>query len=907
MLLICLAVLSVQVTACKRSNHKAGSGGTPDTTIDASTGDGSLHVDGGPTDGGFTDGALDASSDAGQDGGVDAALECTMGADCDDTNDCTVDTCDGSNMCQHVNAMNGTSCSSGSGTCQSGECVLPCVISNEHKVLNTVLDGTAEELGYAVATDGFFMAVGAPGSNDTGVAAGKVYMYIKGDFDWDLFGSIVPEDPLAGMRFGASVAVDGDTVVVGAPQDDEFGSSAGAVYVYTRSGMTWILQDELADTTGTPAGRLFGFDVNIDGDDLAIGAYGDSSLGAETGAAYVYTRTAGTWSQQQKIIPSGIAAADQVGYSVDIHNGTLVIGAPKDGDNGAESGSAHVYTRSGTVWSLEQKLTASDGDSNDLFGFDVALDGDEIVAGAPDDEAAVNLSGSAYAFERSGTVWTQSQKVTINHSAGGDKFGYSVSVVSGVHLLVGAPEANGTAGNDVGYVGVFKRAMSSWDTSSVIGSEGNAPSDNMAQSVSVSSNAAVFGVAGQDEFGSNAGRVRASHFTSVWTNEQSLGLDHVAVNDHLFGKSTASDGNTLVIGVPDENGVGSFSFNPTIIPRADAGAVYVFVHDGMSWNLEAKLIPEDPSDRKKFGSAVAVVGDWIVVGAPGDSGAGSNVGAAYFFERTGTNWVQKQKLTPSSPFANGGLGVAADMDGTTAVVGSEAGTVFGSGSVIVFTETAGVWSEAQELRGADSASGEQFGSSVSLDGNRMAVGAKRDHALLADDGAVYVFEQSMGTWAQTEKLVASNPMNNANLGAAVRLQGATIVAGAPGHTSDTGAAYVFVHDGMDWVEEDNFLGDDTTAGDKFGSAITLLDMDTAWIGAPSHGSNKGAVYAMGRYDTAWHQRSKHQASDGLSDPNGDQFGFNIAVFGTHLAVGAPHRSEIDTSAGAAYMYSVICP
>src|SRR6266542_4492792 len=198
-------------------------------------------------------------------------------------------------------------------------------------------------------------------------------------------------DPAAFDGFGFSVAISGETVVVGAPGDD----SRGSAYVFARNGGVWSQQQKLL-ASDAAAGDAFGESVAISGETVVVGSGG----GGVGGSAYVFARSSGVWSQQQKLRASDAAVADSFGASVAISGETVVVGAiGDDGAAGRDQGSAYVFARSGGVWSQQQKLEASDAALGDQFGFSVAVSGGTVVVGAHDDSgAAGRLQGSAYVF-----------------------------------------------------------------------------------------------------------------------------------------------------------------------------------------------------------------------------------------------------------------------------------------------------------------------------------------------------------------------------------------------------------------------------------------------------------------------------------------------------------------------------
>ena len=190
--------------------------------------------------------------------------------------------------------------------------------------------------------------------------------------------------------------------------------------------------------------------MSIFSDYALIGAYGDGDNGSYSGSAYVFHRSGSTWSQQAKLIASDGAAFDWFGHSVSISGDYALVGAPDDDDNGSNSGSAYVFQRSGSTWTQQAKLIASDGAADDRFGFSVSISGDYALVGAYGDGDNGSASGSAYVFQRSDSTWTQQVKLKASDGAADDVFGYSVSI-SGDCALVGAygDDDNGTESGSI--------------------------------------------------------------------------------------------------------------------------------------------------------------------------------------------------------------------------------------------------------------------------------------------------------------------------------------------------------------------------------------------------------------------------------------------------------------------------
>jgi len=217
------------------------------------------------------------------------------------------------------------------------------------------------------------------------LAAALCVLALPAGGQWPQRDHLFADDAAVHDLFGRSVATSGDTIVVGAALDSTAaGTRAGSAYVFTRTGGTWSQQGHLfADDAA--AGDEFGDSVAISGDTIVVGAYGDvNAAGDIAGSAYVFTRTGTTWSQQDHLFADDAAAGDNFGYSVAIDGDTIVVGAYSDDTAaGADAGSAYVFTRTGSTWSQQDHLFADDAAAYDYFGGSVAIDVCSSGAGAP--------------------------------------------------------------------------------------------------------------------------------------------------------------------------------------------------------------------------------------------------------------------------------------------------------------------------------------------------------------------------------------------------------------------------------------------------------------------------------------------------------------------------------------------
>jgi hypothetical protein len=352
-------------------------------------------------------------------------------------------------------------------------------------------DGEAGDFfGYSVSIYGDTVLVGAFHDNDNGVASGSAYVFIHTGSTWTQQAKLLPSDGVANDWFGVSVSLYGDTALVGAHGDDDNGDSAGSAYIFTRNGTTWTQQAKLLADDGAPL-DCFGWAVSLFSDTALIGAQYDEDNGNESGSAYVFTRNGNAWTQQAELHPSDPGPADLFGCSVSISGETALIGAYWDDDNGEDSGSAYVFTRTGTTWTQEQKLLASDGAFGDRFGYAVSLSGDTALIGAYWDNDNGDHSGSAYVFTRTGTTWTQQAKLLASDGNITDWFGAAVSIYGDI-ALIGEPWDDD---NDYesGSAYVFTRNGTTWTQQAKLLASDGQGMDTFGWSVSLSEENAIIG------------------------------------------------------------------------------------------------------------------------------------------------------------------------------------------------------------------------------------------------------------------------------------------------------------------------------------------------------------------------------------------------------------------------------
>jgi hypothetical protein len=830
-------------------------------------------------------------------------------------------------------------------------------------------------------------------------------------------------------EFGYSVAVSGDTVVVGAPFEPATREIpamwSGAVYVFVRDGATWTQQAYLKASN---AGRqdMFGMSVGLSGDTVVVGAYQedsnatgvngqqDDNSAANSGAAYVFLRQGTNWTQQAYFKASNTESNDGFGYTVAVSGDMVVIGAPFESSNatGADgtqsdnsatnSGAAYVFVRHGTNWSQQTYLKASNARGGAWFGCSVAAAGDTVAVGAKQESneaTGVNgnqsgnrawQSGAAYVFVRHGENWTQQAYLKASNTGVNDWFGGSVAV-----------------GNDTVVVGALGEA------SSATGVNGD-PTDRSAPR-------------------SGAAYVFARHGTN-WAQQAYLKASNAGAGDR-FGGSVSVSGDVVLVGATEEssNATG-VNGNQSDNNAKNSGAAYLFTRHGTNWIQQAYLKasnsgggtnPRDTGDQ--FGNAVAVWGETVVVGANleasgatvinGDqcNNSAPRAGAAYVFDLNATN-VSAVPRTPPQITVEQPAGTklgnkSSSIEFGTTLVGGYSQQVFtlrnsGTAPLTVsgltftganasdFTVTAqpvsplplpcgstftvrfspsgpgastatlqvasndsdespfditltGTGVTAAEigqqafLKGSNTKSGDNFGEAVAMEGDTAVVGAPYA-------GAAFVFVRHGPNWSEQAYLKIPNARM---FGHAVALSGDTVVVGASGESSKatgvngdptdrsapgSGAAYVFVRNGTNWVQQAYLKASNTETNDGFGWSVSVSG-DTVVAGARGEASkatgvngdqndnsapSSGAAYVFVRQGANWSQQAYLKASNTggrlteRMEPNsfGDQFGGAVSVSGDIVVVGAwgeasqatgVNGDQSDNSAprsGAAYVF-----
>jgi hypothetical protein len=670
-----------------------------------------------------------------------------------------------------------------------------------------------DRVGTAVAIDGDVMVVGASNNNFGGYNTGAAYIYVRNqqgtpldqtDDTWDYQTFLKSPSPQEQAYFGSSIAIYGDTIVVGAKRDP-----SGTAYVFTRVGEDWKSEPphvEQIHSVGGAAYSGFGTSVAIYENTIVVGARTTDFNINPINAVYIYEKTGIDWSAPSisQLVHTVTDYDDSYGKAVAIHGDTIVVGAGYDNTKGTKGGAAYVYSKVGDSWitqaPLLTKLTASNGVSGDLFGLSVATNGTDILIGASSRSSNGDYSGSAYLYTRMGSDWSAiaPNEIEFYGDAASDHFGSMVSI-SENQMVVGAISAR-EIGRYFGAVYVYTKSGSEWDVDTIVSSKltySRWASIGYANSIAVSNNTILVGALNDSLDGDRSGGVYVYEFSddNSWLLTTEINptepLTAHQVRDD-FGRAIAVSNDYLVIGAPGTDS----NLAPTgivyVYAKNDAGTPDYFNDD--RWEYETSLRDPVPGANLEFGTGVAIDGNTIIVTAETSSAAyGAEV---FIYTRNGADWVTipptvTRLLANASRNILNGISVAIQND--TIVVGHKGNSfVDYSGVVFVFERNGADWSTIAPTESIISASdgieNDNFGTAVDIDGDQIIVGAPDDDGR----GAAYLFQKGTSGWnsATEYKLIGSDIQFNDDFGRLVAIDGNTVAISSWG-TDYVGAVYIF--------------------------------------------------------------------------------------------------------------------
>lgn len=738
---------------------------------------------------------------------------------------------------------------------------------------------SGDNFGAAVAIERDRVAIGAPRrAGSVGGTAfadlGTVYLYERnqgGAENWGVAKVLTPADvgsTSPDPRFGSSLALGGDSIVVGSPYENPqvvlpLRRTGGRVRVFERNQGGAGNWGQVKMLSGTDAGtdELFGYAVDFSGDTLAVGAPGETVTSlAAAGGGYVFRRNQGgadNWGRVTRLTAPSPAADAFFGFAVALDGNQLGIGAPGEA-RGANpnAGAAYLWSTGAPdydLWSFDSRLQPEDLVANHQFGAALGLSRGLLVVGAPNSSAAEPSAAAVWLYARTDEAASPWAMVAKSTTPDPDALGTAVAI-DGAHFVASDPTADvvdGILRIDRGEVYEWTQALREW-----------APL-----------------------------RARAGYSAAA-------GL----------GSAVALWDDLLVAGAPLES-VGG---------QAEAGAAYVFRKGDLAlggWLLNQHLTDIAGNVAgARFGSALAMDPQWLAVGSPGAQRVSLFTrGVAADLAKP---WTGVRTLTVAPAQADG-FGTSLAMADGRLLAGAPQRS--GGGAAYLFERNQGgsdTWGQVDELTASDAAAGDAFGHAVALNPGVAVVGAPfDDHTAGTDAGSVYLFTRNNGganTWGQVRKLTLATQAAGDELGSAVAIADFLVLAGMPGDDTSAGnsagSAVLFARNfgGADnYGLIKTFTAADGNGQARFGTAVAV-DTTHAIVGAPFADPggriNAGEIYVFSRNYGGTDSWGLLQVTAPEELPAGSQFGAALALAPATLAAGAPF-APMGQSQGVVEIYS----
>ncbi|MCB9857495.1 MAG: hypothetical protein H6818_17575 [Phycisphaerales bacterium] len=792
--------------------------------------------------------------------------------------------------------------------------------------------------GWSCAVSGNTAAIGAYRDHQDGVTPGAVYVYENTSNHWDQVSKLRPIAGTTIASLGYSVAIDGDTIVAGAYRDDGIALRTGTAYIFRRISGIWQQTARLMADDGTNADE-FGASIAISGDTIVVGAPKSDQAAIDAGSVYVFQLINDAWYQTARLTAPNPIIGAQFGSSVAISGATIVVGMPRP--NHAGPGSVHAYRETNGVWQPVASIASDDTPSEDLFGGSVSIDGDTIAVGATLSQDPALGSGAVFVFRENAGQWERIARLSEIETLEFDNYGISVCL-DGDRLIVGAATGESSVYGS-GVVYVYQEIGGVWQRLALFESDTPKGGDYFGQSVSVSGTTAVVGAYRADGSTSDSGAAFAFDVFSSANDCNANGFpdecDLQLISDDCNGNGIPDECDIASQlsadcngdGVPDECGPGELFESATLVasdgsPGAgfgksiamgvdtvvlgayrdseivpSGGAAYVFQRDG-GWEEVEKLTPTDIAEGDEFGFRVAMDGDTIAVAAVRDDDVGTDSGSVYVFQRLNDTWQQVAKLHDPNAAQGRQFGYSIALSQGTCVIGSSFG-----GSASVYREVNGIWEHVTQLTSPEPTLYPTFGSPVAIDGDTIAVAAPIVTQSTSIPGAVFVYRSNNDDWQLIDMLVAPDPQAWDYFGRTLGISGTSIVVGLTNHDSTnvdrTGFVYVYTETNSVWQEVARLEPDESTPADSFGSSLAIQN-DTIVVGDQAAGAIGAPYFLYGpahvfkRIGESWMRIFKPRTSQESSTL---LFGADVSIEGNTVLVSALQN----VSAGGGYIGTVL--
>ncbi|MCG8698880.1 MAG: FG-GAP repeat protein, partial [Bacteroidales bacterium] len=707
-----------------------------------------------------------------------------------------------------------------------------------------------------------------------------------------------------GHGFGSNIAVSGSYAVVGMPN---YKSEQGAAYVLEKTVSGWDTAAFLMHSNTLNQVMRFGTSVDIEGDYIIIGAASYSS----NGAAFIFKKPLDGWkdtTESATLLSSDLKFEDYFGCAVAINEDYAVVGAHSNADSGIYTGACYVFKKSETGWKDTTeiaKLSNSNARAYSYFGWSVAISDSIIVVGARQaNYGSNNNSGTAYLYKKPSTGWkdtTETAKLISSDIGFYDYFGHDIAV-SGNTVAVSCLPERLIPDRKPGATYIFEEPATGWEDmteTAKLSSRYNDINDYFGRSIDMNENTVVVGASAE----SNEGCVYVFNKPAGgWKNSTPSATLYAREEqkDNFFG-AVALSGNTIIVGAGGNNRNGG-----------RAGCVYLFEKTGSSWITSSetqKILPGrfwNGNYSSSYGKSVAISGNTAVVGAPWYN---HKQGNAYILQKVNNNWVTIAKIRASDSSCYNYFGTSVDIDGNTIVVGAEGtNSANKGGTVYVFTKPANGWKNMTEtamLKPSDSEDYDKFGCAVAVSGDAIVAGAYSNDENGSYSGKAYVFEKPVSGWtnmSETGILTPSDVKAKSYFGVAVDVYQNTIIVGA--HQQDTGAAYIYEKPHGGWVSGTETAKLTASNGDTrnyFGESVSIWK-NTVVVGASGH-QRWGTSYVFEKPAAGWANMNETSQLRVTDDYSRSSFGSSIAISDDYIVVGDERASQYPNfSHGAAFVY-----
>lgn len=821
--------------------------------------------------------------------------------------------------------------------------------------------------GNSVYISGNYIIVGAVGSNDNGYRSGAAYIFHFDGTSWSENSKIFPTDPAESDRFGESVCISGNFAIVGASKDDDNAINSGSAYVFHYDGSSWTQQAKLNASNAAGDDR-FGISTSISGDYAVVGAYFNDANGSNSGSAYIFHFNGATWIEQTQLFPSENNSNQYFGASVSISGDYAIVGSKGDGVFGNNAGAAYIYYYDGFFWTEQEKIYASDAYGYDFFGSSVNILGDYAIVGALGDDDNGSSSGSAYIFNRTGTSWTEEEKLIALDGDSNDHFGISVGI-SGDFAFIGAEDNEieyGSAyifgppipiflthpedqtgicvGDNISFyiTGEYFETIQ-WQVDKGLGFQ-----DIINGDVYNNAETEILNITGVTlDMDNYQFRCQVSNAYNTGFSDTALLLLDTDDLEFFCDKDTLielDEGQTsyTVSGtefdptITDDNCgnatlENNFNYTATLagaqIPTGTTNIEWILSdnygnsetcshnitvneYNPNQWFQVGGILEGDFSDDK-FGNAVSLNSDGsiLAVGAWQNDANGTNAGQTKIFQKVEDEWIQIGDDILGEAYSYFGCSVSLSSDGSVVAIGSN--PIGPSGSARVYKNISGVWTKiGNDLEAGDE--GGEFGYSVSLnsDGTIVAVGDPQYKPSGSNLGGVIIYEYNNGSWSQIGNPIVGEGYNDYfGISVSLNSDGSIIAVGAYQNDSggyQAGQVRVFQNINDNWTQiGDGIVGEHDN--DAAGISVSLnSEGSIVAIGAVANGDNGFYSGHVRVFES--NNGSWTQIGDDIDgEDSGDESGRSVSLNsdGSVLAIGSPGNCNNGNRSGNVRVYKYI--